>query len=394
VGYSELTIAKPVYAFMTMSEEATERMDSSIPREVIVAYRPIRVRLPSVLTAETDWSWGRKQNSKNDSGDGSLSGGNSIVHYELLKRQGTVFDQRFTTGAVPSSLHESSVGYIRLTRFSHASTAGFINAVNELEKDGASSFILDLRNNYGGIIQEAMLTASTLLRDPHTVLCYTMNSRGGFTPHTVEDYVVDKRYPGYMLSREPVKATFNQVKRENPDMFGLRGVNWNPPSSYGSLHEQGLKRGSHRFSMAGSSAKLWYLSLSPEDQSLKRQFEAQAKIVLLINEGTASSAEVFASALHDNGRTVALVGIKTFGKGLIQHTFPMPDGGGLRLTVAEYLTPSLRHVTRVGGAGFDRSTGEWRGGGLDPDIQCESRQGIARNIGADLCVGMALDALE
>ena len=50
-------------------------------------------------------------------------------------------------------------------------------------------------------------------------------------------------------------------------------------------------------------------------------------------EGTASAAELSASSLHDNGRTVALVGTKTFGKGLIQHKFPMPDGGGdLRLT--------------------------------------------------------------
>ena len=99
----------------------------------------------------------------------------------------------------------------------------------------------------------------------------------------------------------------------------------------------------------------------------------------------ASAAEVFASSLHDNGRAT-LVGTKTFGKGLIQHTFPMPDGGGLRLTVAEYLTPSLQHVTKVGGARYDS--------GVKPDIRCESRQGIPQNVGADLCVGVALDVLE
>jgi hypothetical protein len=120
----------------------------------------------------------------------------------------------------------------------------------------------------------------------------------------------------------------------------------------------------------------------------------EKQIVLLVNEGTASSAEVFASALHDNGRTVAVIGTKTFGKGIIQHTFPMPDGGGLRLTVAEYLTPSLRHVTHVGGAQFDPRTGERIGGGIKPDIYCESKHGIPGNVGADLCVGMALDALE
>jgi len=72
----------------------------------------------------------------------------------------------------------------------------------------------------------------------------------------------------------------------------------------------------------------------------------------------------------------------------------MPDGGGLRLTVAEYLTPALHHVTNVGGAQFDRATGEWVGGGISPDIVCASNGGIPGKIGSDLCVGMALDALE
>ena len=109
---------------------------------------------------------------------------------------------------------------------------------------------------------------------------------------------------------------------------------------------------------------------------------------------TASAAEVFVSSLHDNGRTVATVGTKTYGKGLIQHTFPLQDGGGLRLSVAEYLTPALQHVTKVGSAQYDRDTGEYVGGGVKPDIFCPSTQGIPSNIGADICVGMALDALE
>jgi hypothetical protein len=79
---------------------------------------------------------------------------------------------------------------------------------------------------------------------------------------------------------------------------------------------------------------------------------------------------------------------------LIQHTFPLPDGGGLRLTVAEYLTPALKHVTNVGGAQYNQATGDWVGGGINPDLYCESKQGIPSNIGADLCVGVALDALQ
>jgi len=91
---------------------------------------------------------------------------------------------------------------------------------------------------------------------------------------------------------------------------------------------------------------------------------AQLKpLVLLTNEGTASAADVFVAALHDNGCTIATVGTSTFRKGLIQHTFPMPNGGGLCLMMAEYLTPALKPVTMVGGAQFDPITGNWVGGG-------------------------------
>lgn len=63
----------------------------------------------------------------------------------------------------------------------------------------------------------------------------------------------------------------------------------------------------------------------------------------------------------------------------------------MRLTIAEYLTPAMRHVTHVGAAQFE--SGRWIGGGIKPDIVCESK-GIPSNSGGDLCVGLALDALS
>ncbi len=64
------------------------------------------------------------------------------------------------------------------------------------------------------------------------------------------------------------------------------------------------------------------------------------------------------------------------------------------MTVAEYLTPALQHVTKVGGAQYDQVTGDFVGGGVKPDVYCPSTQGIPSNIGADICVGVAMDALE
>lgn len=71
----------------------------------------------------------------------------------------------------------------------------------------------------------------------------------------------------------------------------------------------------------------------------------------------------------------------------------IPDGASLRLTVAEYLTPSLKHVTKVGNARYDPISGMLVGGGVFPDIYCRSH-GIPMNIGADYCVGKALDILQ
>lgn len=368
LGHPDLTVAKPVFAPSANND-----------RELVVAFHKTRVRLTTAAS---------QPSPKYTVLGAQVAGGDAIVHYELLTSQDSIFDR--------TAENNNKVGYIRLTRFSRASTSGFVKAVEVLEDAGATSFIIDLRNNYGGVIQEAMLMASTLLRDPHSVLCYTMNSRGGFTPHDVEEYAVDGRYPGYLLSQEPKTVTVRQIKQEDPDMFRDNGIYWVPPSSYASIHEQTMKRGIHRTGgLWNAEMTAGYSSSAPfMEASRRHQLEAQKNVVLLINEGTASSAEVFASALHDNGRTVALVGTKTFGKGLIQHTFPMPDGGGLRLTVAEYLTPALNHVTKVGGAQFDAITGEWVGGGIRPDIPCESRAGIPGNVGADLCVGVALDALE
>jgi carboxyl-terminal processing protease len=72
-----------------------------------------------------------------------------------------------------------------------------------------------------------------------------------------------------------------------------------------------------------------------------------APLVLLVNEGTASASEILAGALQDNGRA-KLVGTKTFGKGLIQSLFDLPNGSGLAVTVAKYETPKHHDIHKLG----------------------------------------------
>lgn len=69
------------------------------------------------------------------------------------------------------------------------------------------------------------------------------------------------------------------------------------------------------------------------------------ELSVLINEGSASSSEIFAGAIQDNDRGV-IVGRRSFGKGLVQEPVNFTDGSGIRLTVARFYTPSGRCIQK------------------------------------------------
>lgn len=86
----------------------------------------------------------------------------------------------------------------------------------------------------------------------------------------------------------------------------------------------------------------------------------ELRLAILVDGGSASAAELFAAALHDNGRA-SLVGSRTFGKASVQERFELPDrpGAAFNLTVAHYYTPS--------GA-------DLHGKGLEPDVRAWQNQ--------------------
>ena len=88
-------------------------------------------------------------------------------------------------------------------------------------------------------------------------------------------------------------------------------------------------------------------------------------VVVLVDEGTASAAEIVAGALEDRHRA-KLVGTRTFGKGVFQEIEPLDNGGALDITVGEYFTPSGKNL---GGGGTRR------GAGLTPNVVVRQRRG-------------------
>lgn len=84
------------------------------------------------------------------------------------------------------------------------------------------------------------------------------------------------------------------------------------------------------------------------------------KIVVLVNKGSASASEIVASALKDRKRAT-IVGTQTFGKGIVQTVYNMPDGEGLKLTTSAYYTPSGVNI---------------HGKGIAPDVKVELNEEV------------------
>jgi len=89
-------------------------------------------------------------------------------------------------------------------------------------------------------------------------------------------------------------------------------------------------------------------------QGNKNEYKSQGpgtfsdyKVVILINQGSASGAEILAGALRDN-RGILLIGEKSFGKGSVQELEKLKEGSSLKITVAKWLTPKGELITDVG----------------------------------------------
>jgi len=82
-----------------------------------------------------------------------------------------------------------------------------------------------------------------------------------------------------------------------------------------------------------------------DDYATSRGILKDDKVVILMNESSASASEILAGAIQDNDRGL-IIGRRSFGKGLVQEEMRFQDGSALRLTVARYYTPTGRSIQR------------------------------------------------
>jgi len=191
----------------------------------------------------------------------------TIMRGEFTKPQDFVITRAtIAIRSVRSNTLEPGYGYIRLSQFQSSTARDLRKEITELEKENKSlkGLILDLRNNPGGLLDQAVKVSDEFLNEG--LIVYT----GGRLKSQ------DMRFEAHMNTR---------------------------PHSY--------------------------------------------PIVVLVNEGSASAAEIVAGALQDHKRAV-VVGVKTFGKGSVQTVMPLRNGAALRLTTALYYTPSGRSIQAKG----------------------------------------------
>ncbi|HVS78242.1 MAG TPA: S41 family peptidase [Steroidobacteraceae bacterium] len=156
---------------------------------------------------------------------------------------------------------------------------------------------------------------------------------------------------------DEVSAAISKLQRNNPG--GLRGLVLDLRDNPGGVLESGvavaddfLNEGVILTAQGRTPDARFEMDATPGD------LMNGAPIVVLVNSGTASAAEIVSAALKDHGRAL-LIGHKTYGKGTVQTVIPLQYGGAVKLTTSRYFTPS---------------GGSVQGKGIVPDIVEEGKE--------------------
>ena len=157
---------------------------------------------------------------------------------------------------------------------------------------------------------------------------------------------------GYIRIASFQERTADELKKTVKELEGkanpLRGLVLDLRNNPGGLLHQSIDV-SDVFLKAGVIVSTKGRTKSMENKATARDDgdEPTCPMVVLVNEGTASAAEIVSGALQDNSRAIVL-GMQTFGKGSVQTVIPLEDGSALKLTTAKYYTPKGRSIQAEG----------------------------------------------
>ena len=165
-------------------------------------------------------------------------------------------------------------------------------------------------------------------------------------------------------------GTAKQVEREIRNLTDAQGVVLDLRNNRGGLLAEAVATASlflaDELITTVTSRKAEPVTLYA-DKSGRKDFS----VVVLIDAGTASSAEIVASALQDHGRAV-VVGSRSYGKASVQETFQLPDGSKLLLTVGRFIRPTGNEID---------------GNGITPDVPVAAT-GDALKMALNVAVGL------
>jgi len=189
----------------------------------------------------------------------------------------------------------------------------------------------------------------TLRRPTRTEALEVRITRGTVPMETVAaGYMLDQR-TGYIRLTRFARPTHEEVRRalQRLDEQGMERLVFDLRGNAGGLLSA-AERVADEFLVEGQlivDARSRHSEYSGARYATEEGLFEHRPLILLIDGQSASASEIVAGALQDHDRAF-LVGRRTFGKGLVQRQYGLPDGSALRLTIARYHTPSGRRVQR------------------------------------------------
>lgn len=189
------------------------------------------------------------------------------------------------------------------------------------------------------------VTIKVLRRSTGETLEFTME-RTTVVVESVSGRMMDEKI-GYISISGFKENTYTQFKEALDELQkeGMKGLildlRDNPGGLVHSVYEIGEE-------LLPEGTMVYTLDKNENRNDLKCDEEyLDIPLVVLVNANSASASEIFAGAVKDTGRGT-LVGTQTFGKGLVQRLFTLPDGSGLNITIQKYYTPNGTSIHGVG----------------------------------------------